>query len=449
MTWPFFRLVLASGVWIALLVGLGGLPEAAADVVPAGAVAIPEPTPEAIRFHQTGLVFWFVARAWSFAVPALLLVTGWSGRIGRFASGRNRPRVVAVAIYAALFLTYEFALKLPLRYYLGFVRLHDYGLSTQTWPRWLGDSVKTLGVEIVGAGLFAWVPFWLMSRSPRRWWLSTGLLILPFSAFSATVAPILVDPLFNQFGPMKDPAIEARILALAERAGIQGSRIYEVDKSQDTTTVNAYVTGLFGTKRIVLWDTIIQKLDADELLVVMGHEMGHYVLNHVAIGISLAALGTLAGLFVVDRAARRLIARFSGRFGFTRIDDVASIPLLLILIQAMVLVTGPVSNAASRWMEHEADRFALELTRDNLSAANGFAKLQRDNLAIPFPDLFTRVWRSSHPAIGERPTFHNPSPPRATGPPLRYADRFAAPSPSGIGNPAGMAPGLPAKGDHP
>ncbi len=389
-----------------------------------GPVPIPEPTPEAIRYHWTGLALWFVARAWSFVAPTLLLVTGWSGQIGRFASGRNRPRVVAVAIYAAIFFSFEFAVKFPLRYYLGFVRLHDYGLSTQSFPRWLGDGLKALGVEIVGAALFAWVPFTLMALRPKRWWLYTGLLILPFSAFSATVAPVVVDPLFNQFGPMKDARLEAKIQALAERAGIAGSKIFEVDKSRDTTTVNAYVTGLFGTKRIVLWDTLIRKLDEDEILVVMGHEMGHYVLNHVALGITLASLGTLLGLFVVHKAANAAIARHSGRFGFDRIDDVASTPLLLILIQAMVLLSSPISNAASRWMEHEADRFALELTRANRSAASGFAKLQADNLAIPFPDPFTKLWRSSHPAIGDRITFCNTYRPWETGQATRYADRF-------------------------
>ena len=418
---------LVFGVMLALAGVLSHGALALADVTTAtGAVAIPAPTAEAIRYHQTGLALWVVARVWSFAFLALLLVTGWSARIGRFAAGRGRPRIATVAIYAAIFLGVEFVCKLPLRYYLGFVRLHDYGLSTQSFPRWLGDACKQLGVEVVGAALFAWVPFWLMARSPRWWWLYTGLLILPFSAFSATVAPVLVDPLFNQFGPMRDAAVEAKILALAERAGIEGSQIYEVDKSRDTTTVNAYVTGLFGTKRIVLWDTIIRKLDEDELLVVMGHEMGHYVLNHVAIGITLAALGTLLGLLVVDRGARWLISRYSSRFGFDGIDNVAAVPVLLLWIQALVLLAGPVSNAASRAMEHEADRFALELTRANHAAATGFAKLQRDNLAVPFPDLFTRVWRSSHPSIGDRITFCNTYRPWATGQPLRYADRFQA-----------------------
>ncbi len=390
-----------------------------------GMVTIPEPSPAAIRYQASGLILWGVARVWSLAIPVAVLWSGLAGRVGRFAEGANRPRVVAVAIAAAIFLLIEFVAKFPLHYYAGFVRMHEYGLSTQTFARWVGDEGKRLGVEIGGAAFFAWVPFALMAWSPRRWWLWTGLLILPFSAGSALVAPVVIDPLFNTFGPMKDEAVEARIVDLAERAGIQGSKIYEVNKSRDTTTVNAYVTGLLGTKRIVLWDTIIAKLNPDELLTVMGHEMGHYVLNHVALGLTLGSLGTLVGLYFVHSLAGRMIARWSGRFGFDRIDRAAAIPLLLLLVEAMVLVTSPVSHATSRWMEHEADRFALELTRDNHAAATGFAKLQQDNLAIPYPNLFTRVWRSSHPAIGDRIAFCNTYRPWAAGQPLRYADRFA------------------------
>ena len=384
-----------------------------------GMVAIPEPGPAAIRYQRTGLALWFVGRAWTLAIPVLVLATGWSGRISRFASGRdqNRPRVVTVAIFAAIYFAIEFALKFPLRYYAGFVRLHDYGLSTQTFGRWFGDSVKGLGIEVAGAALFAWVPFALLAWSPRRWWLWTGILILPFSVGSALVAPVLIDPLFNDFGSMTDPAIEAKITNLAERAGITGSKIYEVDKSRDTTTVNAYVTGMFGTKRIVLWDTIIAKLAEDELLVVMGHEMGHYVLNHVALGISLGSLAVLLGLYVVHHAAGAAVTRWSRRFGFDRLDNVAALPLLLVLVEVMMLLTSPVTNAASRWMEHEADRFALELTHTNHAAATGFAKLQRDNLAVPFPDPFTRIWRSSHPSIGERISFCNTYRPWESGEP--------------------------------
>ncbi len=307
-----------------------------------GPVAVPAPSPKAIEFYETGVRLWFVGRIWGLAVPALFLFTGLSGRIRRFAFAKGRPWLVEVAIYAVIFLSLEFLLNLPLRYYSGFVRLHEYGLSVQSFRRWLGDGLKGLGVEIVGASLFLWVPYLLMARSPRRWWLYTGLLVLPFAGFSALIAPIVVDPLFNEFGPMKDTRLEARIDALAHRAGIDGSKIFEVDKSRDTTTVNAYVTGLFGTKRIVLWDTLLAKLEPEEVLVVMGHEMGHYVLNHVAQGLLLSSVGTIFALFLIHRVANAMIARFGRRFGFDRISDVASVPLILLLAQVTMLIGSPV-----------------------------------------------------------------------------------------------------------
>ncbi len=316
---------------------------------------------------------------------------------------------------------------LPLRHYAGFVRLHEYGLSVQPFGRWLGDALKGLGVEMAGAVLFLWVPYRLMARSPRRWWLYTGLLALPFAGCSVLIAPVWIDPLFNEFGPMKDKRLEARIDALARRAGIDGGAIFEVDKGRDTTTVNAYVTGLAGTKRVVLWDTLLAKLDEDEVLVVMGHEMGHYVLNHVLIGLTLSSLATIGGLFLVDRGATAILGREGGRFGVEGIADVASAPLLLVLGQALFLATAPASNALSRWMEGEADRFAAEITRDGHAGASAFVKIQRDNLSIPRPDPFTRIWRSTHPAIGERIEFFNTYRPWESGRPLRYGALFRDP----------------------
>ena len=392
-----------------------------------GPVAVPAPSEKAVQFYRSGIALWFVGRSWALAVPALILFAGLSARIRRFASGRGRPWLVEVALYAVIFLAAEFVLNLPLRYYSGFVRLHEYGLSVQPFGRWLGDAFKGWGVEVVGAVLFIWVPYRIMSRSPRRWWLYTGLLALPFAGFSALIAPIAVDPLFNDFGPMKDERLEAKIDALARRAGIEGSKIFEVDKSRDTTTVNAYVTGLFGTKRIVLWDTLLAKLDDEEVLAVMGHEMGHYVLNHVAQGLLLSSIGTIFALYLIHKAANGLIRRFGPRFGFDRLSDVASVPLILLLAQITILLGSPVINAFSRHMEHEADRFALEITRDNRSAALGFVKLQGDNLSIPYPGRLSTIWRSTHPPIGERIEFCNSYRPWESGLPLRYGGLFREP----------------------
>ena len=306
-----------------------------------------------------------------------------------------------------LYLAVVFAIDLPLSFYEGFVRLHAYGLSNQTLGKWTTDSLTRVAVEMVVGFALTWVPYLLMARSPRRWWLYMGLLSVPFLFVTMLVMPVWIDPLYNTFGPMKDKAMERRILDLAARAGIEGSRVFEVEKSVDTKSINAYVTGVFGTKRIVLWDTLLARLDPSEVLVVMGHEMGHYVLGHVVRSIVLGSLVILAGLFFVDRVGRWLIARFSRRLGFDRLSDVASVPLVLMLIEVSSLFLSPVALAYSRYQEHEADRFALDLTHANHSAAMAFVKMQSENLSNPRPGPFYKIFRSSHPSIGERIDFCN------------------------------------------
>jgi STE24 endopeptidase len=325
-----------------------------------------------------------------------------------------------IALYAVLYLSLTYLIDLPLDYYLGYVRPHHYGLSNQSLGRWFEEGLKGLAVSMVVAALFLWVPYLVLAKSPKRWWLWTGLLTLPFAVGGAIVKPIWIDPLSHRFGPMKDKALEAKILALAERAGIDGGRVFEVDMSRDTKTVNAYVTGLFGTKRIVLWDTLLAGLDDRETLAVMGHEMGHYVLNHVAWGVSLSTLGSLALLFLVDRTGRALVRRFGHRFRFDRLSDVASVPLLVLLLHAFNLLGAPVQLAVSRFMEHEADRFSLEITRTNHSAATSFVKLQQENLSNPRPGWLSVLWRSSHPSIGDRIDFCNAYHPWTEGKPGRY-----------------------------
>jgi Zn-dependent protease with chaperone function len=383
-------------------------------------VAVPEPTPRAVEFHRTGLWLWGVGRVWSLLVPTLIVATGLSARIQKLARRWSRWWIGEIWIYLAIFLGLMFLIHLPWRFYMGYVRQHAYGLSVQGPGAWLGDGLKGLLVELVGGCLFAWVPYRLMRVSPRRWWLYTGVLLLPFSAFSVYVTPIWVDPLFHHFGPMHDRALEARIATLARRAGIDDGKIFEVDQSKETTTVNAYVTGLLGTKRIVLWDTLLARLEPDEVLAVMGHEMGHYALDHVSRGLLAGSAGMLLGLFIIHRLGNALIARFHRRFGFDRLGDVASAPLILVLLYAQMFIAAPVVNAFGREMEHEADRFALEVTHDNHAAASAFLKLQASNLSIPYPDPFSRIWRSTHPSIGERIEFANDYRPWETGQPSRY-----------------------------
>jgi Zn-dependent protease with chaperone function len=370
-------------------------------------VPVPEPSAKALQYYRSGQWLWAVNQVWALLLTGTLAFSGASARLRTLAQRLARNWFLTIGFYVILYLLIVFVVDLPLAYYQGFVRQHAYGLSNQTFSKWLGDAARRLAIAMVVGFAFAWVPYLLMARSPRRWWLYTAILSVPFLFGVMLVEPIWVDPLFNKFGPMKDKALERSILALAERAEISGSAVFEVEKSVDTKAVNAYVTGVFNTKRIVVWDTLIAKLEERELLAVMAHEMGHYVLGHVVRSILLGSVVVLAGLFLVDRLGRWLIARFSRRLGFDRLSDVASVPLVLMLIEVASLVLGPVALAYSRYQEHEADRFALDLTRANHSAAMSFVKMQAENLSNPRPGLFTKVFRATHPSIGERIDFCN------------------------------------------
>ena len=387
-------------------------------------VAVPEPSDKAMARYRSGIVLWVADTVWSFVLPALILFTGVSARMRDWAVRIGRKRFFIIAIYFAIFSVITYVIDLPRAYYEEFVREHAYGLSNQTFTKWISDSVTALAVSIVIGALFLWVPYLLLRKSPRRWWLYTSLLAVPFLMLIIVVTPIFIEPLFNKFGPMKNKTLEQQILQLADRAGIEGGRVYEVDKSTDTKALNAYVTGLGATKRIVLWDTTIARLDEPELLFVMGHEMGHYVLGHIWKFVSLFSCLILVTLYGIHRTAGWLIARYQSRLGFTELADVASLPLLLLLVGLGFFVASPFALAYGRHAEHEADRFGLEITRDNHSAALAFVKLQQDNLANPRPHWLLKLLRADHPPLGERIDFCNSYRPWEQGQPLEYEHLF-------------------------
>jgi STE24 endopeptidase len=387
---------------------------------PESLVSVPEPTSKALEYYRSSNVLWAVDTLLGLLIPAVFLATGLSARIRDVSFRIGRRWLPSVALYAILFVWISAALTLPLAYYEGFVREHAYGLSSQSLQKWASDWVKGAVISGIGLGLVLWIPYVLLRRSPKRWWLYTGLATLPLATFVLVISPVWIDPMFNRFGRMKDRALEQRILTLAARAGISRSRVFEVNKSEDTKTVNAYVTGLGTTKRIVLWDTTLRKLGPDQVAFVVGHEMGHFVLHHVLAAIILVTVLVTAALYAVHRLAHKLIFKFSERFGFSRLSDVASFPLLVLLAGAVSFVVSPAVFAFSRHQEHEADRFGLELTRDNHAAATAFVRLQEENLTVPRPGWLFLLLRASHPPLGDRVDFANRYRPWECGRPPRY-----------------------------
>ena len=370
-------------------------------------VPIPTPSPEAVRYYQSGNLLWIVSTLWGFLIPAVILFSGFSARMRDWARRLGRNWYFTLVIYFALFTLITSVVDLPLDYYASFVRPHDYGLSSQALSKWLQDEFIGLCLGLIFGAIFLWIPYLLLKRATRRWWLYTWFVSLPIMMLLLFVQPIWVDPLFNHFGPMQDKALETRILDLAHRAGIDGANVYEVNKSVDTNELNAYVNGIGDTKRIVLWDTIIKQFTSDELLMVMGHEMGHYVLNHVWKGLAFFSAVLLLGLWLIHVSAGWVLRRFGTRIGFSELGDVASLPLLILIFSLFIFVFTPGLMAYSRHQEHEADRFGLEITHDNHACATAFAKFVEHDLSYPTPGPLYKLWRSSHPPAGERITFCN------------------------------------------
>jgi Zn-dependent protease with chaperone function len=399
-------------------------PRPPATAQASGYVPVPKPSAKAVRYHRSGNVLWVIGNLWGFLVPAVILFSGLSARMRDAARRVGRNWFFTLVLYGVMFSLLTWILDLPLAYYSGFVREHAYGLSNQGFGKWFGDAAKALGVGLAVLAATLWIPYLLLKKSPRRWWLYTAMAVIPLIVAGQWLSPIFIDPLYNDFGPMKNKQLEAQILETARRAGIEGGRVFEVNKSVDTESVNAYVTGFGGSKRIVLWDTLLRKLDSREVIFVMGHEMGHYVLKHVFMMLGVISLLILLCLYAVHASAGWLIARYRERFGFDQLSDVASYPLLILVFGVVSFLATPALYAVTRHSEHEADRFGLELTHDNRSAATAFAKLQAENLAVPYPGTLYKLFRASHPVLGERIEFANTYRPWETGGEQRYADRF-------------------------
>ncbi len=396
---------------------LAALPECAQ-------VVVPEATQQAMRYYNSGNILWIVNQAWSLIVPLLFLLWGFSGKLSGFAQKCGRMWYFTIVIYLVLFLSISQLLQFPLDFYAGYLRQHEYGLSTEALGHWFSNYGKSFLVGLISAVAFVWIFYLVLKKSPRRWWFYGTLVSIVIVFITSMIQPVWIDPLFNKFGPMKDKQLEQQILALAAKAGIQDSRVFEVDKSQETKALNAYVVGFGSTKRIVLWDTTISAMTPDQILFVMGHEMGHYVLNHMWWGMAYYSLLSFLIFYLTYRSATYLMRKYQHRFGFSELSNIASLPLFLLLIGIFMLLATPLSNWFSRHLEHEADRFGLEITQNNQAAGEGFLVLQQGNLANPRPGPIYNFWRSSHPPLGERVDFCNSYCPWKQQEPLKYGKYF-------------------------
>jgi STE24 endopeptidase len=308
---------------------------------------------------------------YSSVIFALLLTTGWSPAMRDRAERLVRWRPLQVGVYWMQFVLGVSIVSFPLSVYEGFIREHQYGLATQTFGPWLGDQLKGLGVLLVLGGLAMMLLYAVLRRVGRSWWLWATAVVVFVSMIGATIGPVFIAPLFNTYTRLDDPSVRDPILSMARANGIAADAVYVVDQSRQSTRISANVSGLFGTERISLNDNLLRRGSLPEIEAVLGHEMGHYVLNHVYKLLLEMGLVIAVGFALVARSFERL----AGRWRIRSIADVAGLPLIALLFSIYQFAATPVTNTIVRTSEYEADIFGLNASQQPDGFASAALKL--------------------------------------------------------------------------
>ncbi len=315
------------------------------------------------------LVLWDALYA--IAVSAILLFTRVSARMRRIAEGITRSRFWQVPIYILMYVVITSVLSFPMSVYEEFLREHQYGLSNQNFVQWFGDFAKDFGLSFVVFTIMGTIVYAAIRASKRYWWVWGTAITIVFLIIGVAIAPVFISPLVNKYTPLRESTLKQNILSLARSEGIPVTNVYEFDASKQTKRMSANVSGLFGTTRISLNDNLLNRGSDREIMAVLGHEMGHYVLSHVVTGIIVfIGLVILAGFAFVAWGFGFLTDIFGGVWDVRSVDDPAGLPVLMAVASVFFLIATPVTNTITRSQEAQADIFGVNAARQ----PDGFAE---------------------------------------------------------------------------
>ena len=430
----FLLAPLGEGAAIALKTAAprGKYSAAASQTQPAPPLDVSSPPPavraKAIRYSRVQDDLYFAGVALGLAIYAFLWLSGFGVWLRRLAERASTHLFIQSLVFAPVFWVTASVLSFPLDYYGDYAVERRFGLSTESLEAWLGDWGKSLGLSVVAAVVAVWIFYSIVRRSPRRWWLYFWLATLPLAAFLMLIQPYVIEPLFHKFTPLAQthPTLTARVETMLLRAGvaIPESRIFEMNVSSKTRELDAYVSGWGASKRVVIWDTTLRKLTPDETLTVVAHETGHYALHHITKMFALDELFGLGGIFLGYLAVGSVVRRWGERTGIKGIGDLASLPLLLLILSAGTFLASPLFSGISRHYEHQADQYALELSYGivpdpNAAMAGAFRVLGETDLSNPDPSSFIKFWLYDHPPLADRIRFAAHYKPWAEGKPMQ------------------------------
>src|SRR6267378_1143154 len=383
---------------------------------------------KAVAYSRAGYTLYFVSYLLGGLLLFLILRLGWAAKFRDLAENASDKKWIQGLVFVpVLFLTIG-VLKLPLHLYWHSLSLH-YQQSVQGWGSWFWDWTKAELLDIAFGIVLVLILFSVMRRSPRRWWLYFWVPAFLILFGVIVITPLVIDPLFNKFEPLskEHPDLVSSIEKLTKHAGvaIPPERIFLMEASRKTNAINAYVTGLGASKRVVIWDTTIQKTSSDESLFIVGHELGHYVLGHVWQGFLLGAGGLLLALYFLFRGLHWVMDRWGKDWKLYGQEDWASLAVVLLLLQVLLFVSSPVISGYSRMQEHAADVYGLEVIHGLVPnseevAAHAFQVLGEMDLSDPNPPPFITFWLYSHPPLADRLVFAHTYDPWSKGEPPKY-----------------------------
>ena len=363
-------------------------------------IVAPEPTVRARRYQTLGYTLYFLGTGWTWLGLWSFARRGWSRRWREQAERLTRRRFAQVAVTYALFSLALAIWTLPVSAAGALIEAH-FGFSTRSLPGWLEDQACDYLVGLAGVPAVC-VAYWLVGRSPRRWWLWLWVASITWLFVNRVLEPMIVAPLYNDFRPLPPGPLRDRLHALAVRAGIGDASLLVADASRRTHKQNAYVSGLGPSHRIVLWDNLVRESPPDQIEAVVAHEIGHYVLNHRRRQFVWEVVGAACILWILSRLLPIVFRRAAAGCGVRGLDDPAGLPLVALALSVVLFLQTPVAAAISRTYEREADRYGVALTGNGPAAARQLARFVSRDFADPDPPAFVVFWFYSHPPIRER-----------------------------------------------
>ena len=326
-------------------------------------------------YFEGGYWLMLVDLIWALAIAGVLLWLRISVRLRDWIAERTYSRTAQAILYAAAYVALTTAATFPLTVYEGYVREHAYGLSNQTFPAWFGDFAIGLAITLVTAVIFVPLLYAAIRRAGRNWWLWGAGLVIVFQIVAVAISPIFIEPLFNRYTPLPEGPLKAQILSIARANDIPADNVWTMDASRQSNRISANVNGFLGTTRIALNDNLLKQGTPDEVLAVLGHEMGHYVMGHILRDLLLMGLVIIAAFAFIHWGFLFAVDLFGGQWQVRQLDDVAGLPLLAALASIFFFLATPLSNSITRTSEHQADIFGLDAVRKPDAFATAMLKL--------------------------------------------------------------------------